>query len=228
MNDRRRPGSGGPRAASPAVAVGVAILAAILGFFILKQFDDKGDTTKPVSAGADDTSISASASTVLDADGNPVPAETQPTPAPTAAPVARSSFNVVVANASKVDKAAAALKTALEREGYVVLPPTNVIDAAVTPPITPPIATTRIMFAVGQEAAAAEVVKVLCGLVPELMTVSPVGPDAASAAVVVVLGTDLAKQPLPCGTAQVQTGGTTAATVPTAPASPNDPTTTVL
>ncbi len=229
MNDRRPGSSQQPRAAMPAVAVGVAIVAAILGFFILKQFGGDGTKT-PVSAGADGSADAADTTTqVTGADGLPITAAPDPgivaTPAPILA-VARDSFTVVVANASKVGGAAAAMKTALERELYKTLPATNALDSVITPPIS----VTRIMFAPTFEGAAADVSKMLGGIVPEPITVLPVGPDSAAANIIIVLGTDLAKKPLPGGSAQVQVGDTAATTVPLAPVagSPNETTTTVV
>jgi LytR cell envelope-related transcriptional attenuator len=226
MNDRRPGSSQQPRAAMPAVAVGVAIVGAILCFLILKQFGGDGDTKKtdPVADGSDGSAVeSEPTTTVLGPDGLPVTVAPPPgvvvtTPPPAA--VTRDSFTVVVANASKVGGAAAAMKTALERELYRTLPATNVLDSIIPPPIS----VTRIMFAPGFEAAAADVSKMLGGIVPEPITVTPVGPDSAGANIIIALGTDLAKKPLPGGSAQVQVGTDPAAvpqSVPTADSSPN-------
>lgn len=222
MNDRRPGPSQQPRAAMPAVAVGVAIVAAILAFFILKQLGDNG-SKKVTAAGESDgktTDTTETTAPVLGADGLPVTVAPAPgvvvAPVPTA-PVTRDSFTVVVANASKVSGAAAAMKTALEREGYKSLPPTNVLDSVITSPIS----VTRIMFAPSFEGAAADVSKMLGGIVPEPITVLPVGPDSAAANIIIALGTDLAKKPLPGASAQVQVGTDPAASIPTAASSPN-------
>ena len=217
----------------PAVAVGVAIVAAILGFFILKQFGDDGTKKTGTEAGAGGSAAATDpAPGATDADGNPITVPVDPTataaPIVTAAPVAvaRNSFTVVVANGSKVAKAAGAMKTALEREGYTTLPATDVLESVITPPIT----VTRIMFAPTFEGAAADVSKMLGGIVPEPITVLPVGPDSATANVIIVLGTDLAKKPLPGGSAPVQVGtdpAATAATLAPVAGSPNETTTTV-
>ncbi len=217
MNDRRPGSSPQPRAAMPAVAVGVAIVAAILGFFILKQFGDSGAEKVTVDGGSDEVPADATDTTppVTGADGLPITVAVDPgviaTPAPVVA-VARDSFTVVVANASKVAGAAGAMKTALERELYKTLPATNVIESVIASPIS----VTRIMFTPGSEGAAADVSKMLGGIVPEPITVLPVGPDSASANVIIVLGTDLAKKPLPGGSRQVQVGTDPAAGVTSA------------
>lgn len=232
MNDRRRPGSsGGPRAASPAVAVGVAIVAAILGFFILKQFG--GDNTaKDTGSGTADPNATADSSattiTVLDANGNLVVVDpnvaTTPTPVVTQAPL-RNTYTVVVANASKKQGAAKGLTTAMQRDGFTALPPTNTLDAVVTPPL----AVTRVFYAVNFDAAAKDVAAYIGpGIVPEpLLDPSPVAVESAGAQIVIALGTDWAGLP-PTGAApQVQVGtDPNAATVPSAAGSPNDTTAT--
>ena len=217
----------------PAVAVGVAIVAAILGFFILKQFGDDGTKKTGTEAGAGGSAAATDPAVgATDADGNPivVPDSAVQTSAAPVAPVApaRNTYSVVVANASKKQGAAKSLKTRMELDGFTALPPTNTLDNVVVPPIT----TTRVYFALTFEAAAQDVATYLGpGIIPEpLVEPSPVGPDFVGGQIVIAIGTDLAGK-IPAGAQpQVQVGTDPAATAVTlAPVagSPNETTTTV-
>lgn len=225
MNDRRRPGSsGGPRAASPAVAVGVAIVAAILGFFILKQFDGGSDSAKPGAGSQTDSNDTSPAGTdvpATNADGSPVVVDVVTTPVATLPP-AWTSYTVVVANASKVQGAAKGMTTAMQRDGFTALPPTNAIETVIAPPIT----VSRVLFAAGFDAAARDVAAYLgVATIEPLLDPSPVGPDSAGAQIVIALGTDLAGKIPPGATPTVATG-VDAITLPPVAGSPNETTTT--
>lgn len=196
-----------PRAASPAIAVVVALVAAVLGFVILKSLDDDDAS---VSTGGDSTEQpdEASAQTTID------PALT--TAATTTTTISKTAFKVLVANASQVAKSAAGLSDQMAALGYQMLAPTNALDT------TTVLATTVVYYYPGAEAAGADVANALgkaAAVMPTPLPVTDASLDGAS--VLVMLGTDLAGQTIP-GAAAV-TGNSAA---PAAAVSPNDSTAT--
>lgn len=220
MNDRRRPGTSAPRAATPAVVVGVTLVAAILGFLILRQFkqDDKsasGSGSPTATNPADPSGTGATAETTPDGSPVVVPVDPVTTPLAVAAPD-KANYTVLVANASKIKGTAKALTEALQKANFTTTPPTNAVAGET---LTLPIAITRIMYSpgLGFDAAAADVAEFLGVGTPEVMPVSgpPIEPGS-TANIVILLGTDLAGKN-PAGAV----AATSTATLAPAPASPN-------
>ena len=209
MNDRRRPGGGSaPRAASPAVAVAVALIAAILGFLILKQFNssDKSSTKTPSASGSTASTLAGGA-----------PVETTTAAVPTTAAVTRGLYKVVVANASGVNKAAAAMTENMKKLNFVMLPPTNPLaDYPKKSPVT------RIFYDVNSAAQGQDVATVF-NVAPEVMpaTGPPISAESfAGANVVVMLGIDWANKALP-GTVPTTVAGGVPVSIPAAPTTPS-------
>jgi hypothetical protein len=207
MPPRSAPAQNAPRSPSPTVAVVVAVIAAALGFFILKQVsdDEGGGSATPGTDASTETTV---------------PASTATTTAPT---VDKASFQVVVANASGVGGAAGKMTTDLQARGYKTLKATNVA------PGTPQAATTTVYYTAGSQAAANAVLAEL-GLAGPAQPIPATGfvvPDAdrAGANVVVVLGKDLAGKALPSQAATATTAPGTV-TLPAGGTSPNATTTT--
>ena len=117
-----RPGRSGTTSAnSPVgstVAIVVAIVATVLGFFVLKQIRNDSDGTSAVAPPAETTGTVAPT----------LPEVTQPiiTTAPTLPPpVIDPSVIIIVANAADKKGVAGKLTTELEALGYVLGEPTN-------------------------------------------------------------------------------------------------------
>ncbi|MEY4400747.1 MAG: hypothetical protein RL072_612 [Actinomycetota bacterium] len=170
-----------PRAANvnSVLSIAVAVLAVLLGFFILRDLrNDKGVALPEES----DATQEAASETTLDT----MPVET------TAAPVVLTAFKVQVANASGVSGSAGLLTTELQGKGYIVQPAINKSE------ITPKQTTTVVYYLLGSEAAAAQVAQVLGGVATSPMP-TPIPTETGSlgeASVLVLLGTDLAGKPL--------------------------------
>jgi LytR cell envelope-related transcriptional attenuator len=196
---RSRPlgASAAPRAASPAIAVVIALLAAVVGFFILKKLDNN-DGNINVSAGTEESAAPTGEETQgtgdVPAEGDPgaLPVETTP---PTIAVVA-GSYQVVVANGSGVNKAAGSMSAILGNTGMKMGAPTNILETL------PKLEITEILFEPGFEAQGAFTAKYMgCGFVAKAMpTPKPVDEAAmVGSQVLIVLGKDLATTPLkPC------------------------------
>ncbi|MGD9702922.1 MAG: LytR C-terminal domain-containing protein [Acidimicrobiia bacterium] len=193
-----------PRAASPAIAVVVTLIAAVLGFFILKSLDDDNngtgaspDTEETTTTGFETTS-SVAVTTTID----------------------KSSFQLLVANASGVRGSAGTLTTDLQSRGYRTLEATNVV------PGYGPKEATEVFYLAGFETQAADVASVLGVTAQPMPGTKPVSDtDFVGATVLVVLGTDLAGQPLP-GSDAATTETTASSTAETVAGSPNETTTT--
>jgi hypothetical protein len=195
---RRAPGgAGGVQNINSTVSIVVAAVAVVLGFFILRDInDDNGGTT----SGGDTTA------TTLVTDTTIAGATTSVAPGPT------TGFKVQVVNAAGVSGAAGDLTVALQGAGYIVQPPLTKSDA------TPKQTVTKVYYVAGYEAAAASVAGTLGGVETGPMP-DPIPSETGNlgeASVMVLLGTDLAGQPLP-GAAPVQTT-LPAATTTTPPA----------
>jgi LytR cell envelope-related transcriptional attenuator len=209
MNDvpRRvgRPGGAPPpRAASPAIAVVVTLVAAVLGFFILRSLDDdsSGGTASP---GTDATTTSLGT-------------ETTPTVAAVTTTIDKSTFQLLVANASGVQGSAATLTADLQSRGY------RTLTAANTVPGYGPRDVTEVFYLAGFEAQAADVARSLGVQALPMPATKPVSDtDFVGATVLVALGTDLAAGP-PAADGAATTAA--AATGETIAGSPNDTTTT--
>lgn len=195
-----------PRSASPAVAVVVALLAAVLGFVVLKSLDDDDTVT---TGGGDDTEQTDESATETTLD----PALT--TTATTLPAVDKTSFKVLVANASQVKGSAGNLTEQLASLGYQMLEATNAVDT------TTVLSTTVVYHLTGGEAAGAAVAATIgrtAAVMPAVLPVSQASFDGGT--VLVMLGTDLANQAIPGATV-------TPAATGDAGSSPNDTTTTV-
>jgi hypothetical protein len=170
-----------PRAANvnSVLSIAVAVLAVLLGFFILR--DLRNDTGIAVPEGTSQSEDAATETTV-----EPIPVET------TAAPVVLTAFKVQVANASGVSGSAGLLTTELQGKGYIVQPAINKSE------ITPKQTVTVVYYLLGSEAAAAAVARERGGVATSPMP-TPIPTETGSlgeASVLILLGTDLAGKPL--------------------------------
>ncbi len=199
-----RPGSTPPpRAASPAIAVVVTLIAAVLGFFILRSLDDDSGSGASPDAEEVTTTLGFETTTLV----------------PVTTTIDKSSFQLLVANASGVRGSAGTLTDELQSLGYRTLEPTNVV------PGYGPKEVTEVFYLAGFETQAADVAGVLGVQALPMPGTKPVSDtDFVGATVLVVLGTDLAGQPLPGSTATTAT--TLAGTAETVAGSPNETTTT--
>ena len=162
------------------LSIVVAVLAVLLGFFILRDLrNDTGlatpdDVATPDEVVSTDTSVEE---TVVQT---------------TAAPVVLTAFKVQVANASGVSGSAGLLTTEMQGKGYIVQPAINKSE------ITPKQTVTVVYYLLGSETAAAQVAQELGGVATSPMP-TPIPTETGSlgeASVLVLLGTDLAGKPL--------------------------------
>ncbi|MEY3575237.1 MAG: hypothetical protein RLZZ88_380 [Actinomycetota bacterium] len=172
-----------PRAANvnSVLSIAVAVLAVLLGFFILR--DLRNDTS--IAAPEENAAPAEEMTTETTVDPL-VPVET------TAAPVALTAFKVQVANASGVSGSAGLLTTDLQGKGYIVQPAINKSE------VTPRQTATVVYYLLGSEAAAAQVAGELGGVATAPMP-TPIPTETGSlgeASVLILLGTDLAGKPL--------------------------------
>ena len=170
-----------PRAANvnSVLSIAVAVLAVLLGFFILRDLrNDSGIASSENAAPTEDVA----SETTLDT----MPVQT------TAAPVVLTAFKVQIANASGVSGSAGLLTTEMQGKGYIVQPAINKSE------ITPRQTVTVVYYLLGSEAAAAQVAQELGGVATAPMP-TPIPTETGSlgeASVLVLLGTDLAGKPL--------------------------------
>ncbi|MFZ9922940.1 MAG: LytR C-terminal domain-containing protein [Ilumatobacteraceae bacterium] len=160
------------------LSIAVAVLAVLLGFFILRDLRNDTSISAPEAVPAEQ---SPTETTV-----EPIAVET------TVAQVVRTAFKVQVANASGVSGSAGLLTTEMQGRGYIVQPAINKSE------ITPKQTVTVVYYLLGSEAAAAEVAKELGGVATSPMP-TPIPTETGSlgeASVLVLLGTDLAGKPL--------------------------------
>ena len=181
QGQRRPPPAPEPRAANvnSVLSIAVAVLAVLLGFFILR--DLRNDSGLAASEEATPTEDVASETTL-----DTMPVQT------TAAPVVLTAFKVQIANASGVSGSAGLLTTELQGKGYIVQPAINKSE------ITPKQTATVVYYLLGSEAAAAQVAQELGGVATSPMP-TPIPTETGSlgeASVLVLLGTDLAGKPL--------------------------------
>ena len=182
MSRQARPQNGGNGEGqnfNSTLSIAVAVIAVIVGFFILR--DINSDSTSPASSPSDDTSVDASGTTVPDAAVTTLPAVTNTT-----------GFKVLVANASGVPGSAGDMSVALQGLGFIVQPPLNKSDA------TPKQTLTMVYYIAGQEANAANVAAALGGVATAPMP-DPVPTETGNmgeASVLVLLATDLAGKPI--------------------------------
>ena len=170
-----------PRTASvnSVLSIAVAVLAVLLGFFILRDLrNDSG------IAATDPGSIDESAP--QDTTVETLPVET------TMAPVVLTGFKVQIANGSGISGSAGLLTTEMQGRGYLVQPAINKSE------VTPKQTVTIVYYLLGSEAPAAQVARDLGG-VATLPMPTPIPTETASlgeASVLILLGTDLAGKPL--------------------------------
>ena len=170
-----------PRAANvnSVLSIAVAVLAVLLGFFILRDLRNDSGIAAP-----EDVAPTEEASTETTVEE--VVVQT------TAAPVVLTAFKVQVANASGVSGSAGLLTTEMQGKGYIVQPAINKSE------ITPKQTVTVVYYLLGSEAAAAQVAQELGGVATSPMP-TPIPNETGSlgeASVLVLLGTDLAGKPL--------------------------------
>jgi hypothetical protein len=182
---RRASTSGGGRATGSIVGVVVAVVAVVLGFVILRSVSsdaEGGGGGVPVTTTAAPSPVETT-----------LPPETTTT---TLAPINKTGYKMVVANASGVGGSAGQLTIALQGQGFIVEPATN---AATDQRGNE---TTVVYYLAGNEANATSVARTLGGVCIEPMP-TPVPTERATlgeASVLVLLGKDLAGKPLPATT----------------------------
>jgi hypothetical protein len=170
-----------PRAANvnSVLSIAVAVLAVLLGFFILRDLrNDSGLALPEDAASVEEAATDTTVETVV--------VET------TAAPVVLTAFKVQIANASGVSGSAGLLTTEMQGKGYIVQPAINKSE------ITPKQTVTFVYYLLGSEAAAAKVAQELGGVATAPMP-TPIPTETGSlgeASVLILLGTDLAGKPL--------------------------------
>lgn len=179
---QQRPRGNRPSLPSPSngtLGAGVAVIALVLGFLILRDVRNNGGTTMPV----DNTSA------VTVEPGGTV----DPNAPTTTLPFSIDGFKIQVANDSGVAGSAGDLTVKLQKQLYVVQPALNVA------PGTAKRAKTGVFYLAGCEAAAQNVSAVLGGNVDIAAMPTPIPVETASigeACILILLGTDLANKPL--------------------------------
>ena len=190
QEQRRQRPAPEPRASNvnSVLSIAVAVLAVLLGFFILR---DLRNDTSVASPDAVQTDESATQETTVET----IPVDT------TAAPVVLTAFKVQIANASGVSGSAGLLTTEMQGRGYIVQPAINKSE------ITPKQTVTVVYYLLGSEAPAAQLARELGGVATSPMP-TPIPTETGSlgeASVLILLGTDVAGKPL-----SILAGGTVA------------------
>lgn len=181
---------------STSLSVIVAAIAVLLGFLILRDVNRER------------TGVEFDASVELPTDTGVPTGESTTVPAGTSS-VNRSSFKVLVANASGVGGAAADMTTKLQSAQFVVAQPVNAAEGSGGQ------ATTIVYYVPGYEAEAALVADILGGvqILPAAVPPPVEGGTLGEAVVLVMLGGDLAGKMLP-GALPAATPETTTTTLP--------------
>ena len=190
QEQRRQRPAPEPRASNvnSVLSIAVAVLAVLLGFFILRDLRNDTSVASPESG---QISESATQETTVET----IAVDT------TAAPVVLTAFKVQVANESGVSGSAGLLTTEMQGRGYIVQPAINKSE------ITPKQTVTVVYYLLGSEAPAAQVARELGGVATSPMP-TPIPTETGSlgeASVLVLLGTDVAGKPL-----SILAGGTVA------------------
>jgi len=186
----RRP-SGGTSNINSTLSIIIAVLAILLGFFILR--DIRNDQTGQTASIETEATIDPSVATIAE-----VPVETT---------LVKTAFKVQITNASGISGSAGQLTTELQGRGYIVQPANNKSE------ITPKQTVTVVYYLLGSEGAAATIANELGGVGIAAMP-EPIPTESGKlgeASVLILLGTDLAGRPLGSGAAVV---------VPTVPVVP--------
>lgn len=181
-SDRRS--SGGGSNVNSTLSIIIAVLAVLLGFFILRDIrsDQSGQT---LQAESDNTVAPETDTTLVE-----VPVSTT---------LVLTAFKVQIANASGLSGSAGQLTTELQGRGYIVQPALNKSE------ITPKQTVTVVYYLLGSEAAAAAVANELGGVGIAAMP-APIPTETGKlgeASVLVLLGTDIAGKPLGSGASVV-------------------------
>ena len=190
QEQRRQRPAPEPRASNvnSVLSIAVAVLAVLLGFFILRDLRNDTSVASPEAVQTDE---SATQETTVET----IPVDT------TAAPVVLTAFKVQIANASGVSGSAGLLTTEMQGRGYIVQPAINKSE------ITPKQTVTVVYYLLGSEAPAAQVARELGGVATSPMP-TPIPTETGSlgeASVLILLGTDVAGKPL-----SILAGGTVA------------------
>jgi len=159
----------------------IAVLAVLLGFFILR--DIRSDQTGQSSVAATEIVTDSTETTI----GEVVVPTT----------LVLTSFKIQVTNASGISGSAGQLTTELQGRGYIVQPANNRSE------ITPKQTVTVVYYLLGSEQAAAAVANALGGVGIAAMP-APIPTESGNlgeATVLILLGTDLAGKPLGTGAA---------------------------
>ena len=179
-----RRSSGGGSNVNSTLSIIIAVLAVLLGFFILRDIrsDQSGQT---LQAESDNTVAPETDTTLVEV--------------PVATTLVLTAFKVQVANASGLSGSAGQLTTELQGRGYIVQPALNKSE------ITPKQTVTVVYYLLGSEAAAAAVANELGGVGIAAMP-APIPTETGKlgeASVLVLLGTDIAGKPLGSGASVV-------------------------
>lgn len=178
--DERRP-SGGATNINSTLSIIIAVLAVLLGFFILR--DIRNDQTGGETSTPTEETIDPTQATLAE-----VPVETT---------LVKTAFKVQITNASGMSGTAGQLTTELQGRGYIVQPANNKSE------ITPKQTVTVVYYLLGSEQAAAAVANALGGVGIAAMP-EPIPTETGNlgeATVMILLGTDLAGKPLGTGAA---------------------------
>jgi hypothetical protein len=179
------------------VAIVVTAVAVILGFLILRQVNDSGDSTTPGVA----------TSSTIDPAGTTTSIALNTTT--TTLPLVTTGTKVQVANASGVSGVARQMTTALSAEGFDMADPTNAT-------VSPNLDVSKVIYNGTDTAALAvanSVATVLGGITVEQSASAPPVDGAAFApgsGVILLLGNDLAGKTI----AQINGAATTGTTTP--------------
>ncbi|MDA0285834.1 MAG: LytR C-terminal domain-containing protein [Actinobacteria bacterium] len=180
--DERRP-SGGATNINSTLSIIIAVLAVLLGFFILR--DIRNDQTGGEISTPTEETIDPTQATLAE-----VPVETT---------LVKTAFKVQVTNASGMSGTAGQLTTELQGRGYIVQQANNKSE------ITPKQTVTVVYYLLGSEAGAAAIANELGGVGIAAMP-EPIPTESGKlgeASVLVLLGTDIAGKPLGSGAAIV-------------------------
>lgn len=170
------------------LSIAVAVLAVLLGFFILRDLRNDSSVASPEAVQTDESATQETTVETIDVDIAP-------------APVVLTAFKVQIANASGVSGSAGLLTTEMQGRGYIVQPAINKSE------VTPKQTVTVVYYLLGSEAPAAQVARDLGGVATSPMP-TPIPTETGSlgeASVLILLGTDVAGKPL-----SILVGGTVA------------------
>jgi hypothetical protein len=173
--------SSGATNVNSTLSIIIAVLAVLLGFFILR--DIRSDQTGQSSVAATEIVTDSTETTI----GEVVVPTT----------LVLTSFKIQVTNASGISGSAGQLTTELQGRGYIVQPANNKSE------ITPKQTVTVVYYLLGSEQAAAAVANALGGVGIAAMP-APIPTESGNlgeATVLILLGTDLAGKPLGTGAA---------------------------